>query len=62
MVRKNSVKKNFEFCRNHLSINSVDLTLRSPYTLCLPLENIKKPYGFLIVSGGRERVQWERMV
>ena len=24
-------------------------------------ENIRKPYGFLLFSGGRERVNWERM-
>ena len=27
----------------------------------LPLENIRKPYGFLMFSGVRERVHWERM-
>ena len=26
-----------------------------------PPENIRKPYGFLMFSGGRERVHWERM-
>ena len=35
--------------------------IRSQCTLSLPSENIRKPYGFLIFSGGRERVLWERM-
>ena len=26
-----------------------------------PHKNIRKPYGFLMFSGGRERVHWERM-
>ena len=26
-----------------------------------PPENIRKPYDFLMFSGGRERVHWERM-
>ena len=29
--------------------------------LSLPPEDIKKPYGFLIISGGRERLHWEQM-
>ena len=24
-------------------------------------ENIRKPYGFLMFSGGRERMHWEEM-
>ena len=31
------------------------------YTFSLPPENIRKPYGFLMFSKGRERVHWERM-
>ena len=27
----------------------------------LPLEDIGKPCGFLMFSGGRERMHWERM-
>ena len=27
----------------------------------LPLENIRKPQGFLMFTGGRERVRWEQM-
>ena len=30
-------------------------------TLSLPPENIRKPKGFLIFSGGREKVLWEQM-
>ena len=30
-------------------------------TLFLPPENIRKPYGFLMFSGGREKVHWEQM-
>ena len=30
-------------------------------TLSLPLENIRKPYGFLMLSGGRERVHWKQI-
>ena len=30
-------------------------------TLPLPPENIRRPYGFLLFSGVRERVYWERM-
>ena len=26
-----------------------------------PLKTSEKPYGFLMFSGGRERVYWERM-
>ena len=35
--------------------------IRSQCTLFLPTENIRKPYGFLMFSGGREGVYWERM-
>ena len=31
-----------------------------PNTPSRPPENIGKPYGFLMFSGGRERVYWER--
>ena len=27
-----------------------------------PPENIRKPYGFLMFSGGRESVHWEQIV
>ena len=27
----------------------------------LPPENIRKPYGFLMLSGGRGRVHWQQM-
>ena len=29
--------------------------------LSLPPKNIRKPYAFLMFSGGRERVRWKRM-
>ena len=37
------------------------LPISSQCTLSLPPENIKKPYGFLIFSGARERVHWEKL-
>ena len=33
----------------------------SQRTLSLPPENIRKPYGFLLLSEGRERVHLEQM-
>ena len=33
----------------------------SQYTRSLTLKNIRKPYGFLMFSGGGERVPWEQM-
>ena len=35
--------------------------IRSQCTLSLPPENIRKPYGFLMFLGGKERMHWERM-
>ena len=32
-----------------------------PNTPFLPSENIRKPNGFLMFSGGRERAHWEQM-
>ena len=32
-----------------------------PMHLFLLYENIKRPYGFQMFSGGRERVYWEQM-
>ena len=37
------------------------LTIRSQCTLSLPPENFRKSYGFMVFSGGKERVHWERM-
>ena len=37
------------------------LTICFQCTLSLPPENIRKPYVFLIFSGGRERLHWEQM-
>ena len=37
------------------------LPIRSHCTLSLPPENIRKPYGFVVFSGGREIMHWERM-
>ena len=39
-----------------------DYPICSPCTLSLPPGNIGKPYCFLVLSGGRERVHWEQMV
>ena len=33
----------------------------SQCTLSLPPKTIKKPYGFLMFPGGKERVHWEKM-
>ena len=38
-----------------------DLTHSFPYTLSLPPQSIRKPFGFLMFSEGRERVHWEQM-
>ena len=40
---------------------SPDEPIRSQCTLSLPPEYIRKAYGFLMFSGDRERVHWERM-
>ena len=34
----------------------------SQCTLSLPPENIRKPEGFQMFSGGSEKVHWEQMV
>ena len=47
--------------RFQLDGTSTDQPILSQCTLSLPPENIRKPYGFLVFSGGRERVHWERM-
>ena len=33
----------------------------SQRTLSLTFENVRKPHGFLMFSGGRERVHWEQV-
>ena len=44
---------------------SVNIVYLNPFVPNVPFlyppENIRKPYGFLKTSGGRERVYWERM-
>ena len=46
-------------------LRSKILNLLNPFvpnaSFLYPPENIRKPYGFLMFSGGRERVNWERM-
>ena len=37
------------------------LRMRFQYTRSLPPGNIRKPLGFLMFSGGREKGHWERM-
>ena len=54
----NSLK--FEFGGDPLAITRNKL-IRSQCILSLTSENNKRPYGFLMFSGGRERVHWERM-
>ena len=39
----------------------VNKPIRSQCTRSLLPENLTKPYGFLMFSGRRERVHWERM-
>ena len=39
--------------------NDFQGSICSQCTVSLPPENIRKPYGFLMFSGGRERVHWE---
>ena len=50
--------KNFQLNVNRKSLHE---PIRSQCTLSLPPENIRKPWGFLMLSGGRERMHWERM-
>ena len=38
-----------------------DLTHSFPMQPFSAPENIRKPYGVLMFSGGRERIHWERM-
>ena len=42
----------------HQQANGVDFF---PMYHSLTLENIIKPYGFLMFSGGRKKVHWEEM-
>ena len=35
--------------------------IHSQCIFSLPPENIRKPYGVLMFSGGRKMVHWERM-
>ena len=39
----------------------LDQPICSQHTLFLSIENIRKPSGFLMFSGGRERVHWKQM-
>ena len=48
-------------CHFSVRIYKFMLTHLFPMTLSLPTENIRKPDGFLMFSGGRERVHWEQM-
>ena len=43
------------------SCQSSALPIRSQSTLSVTPENIRKPYDFLMFSGGRKRVHWERI-
>ena len=44
-----------------MPIESIIYPIFSQCTLYLPPENIKKPYGFLMFSGGREGVHWKQI-
>ena len=65
---------NLHICYNNIHLNtlhkigSIDIDLKSavnPFvlkcTLCLPPENIRKVYRFLMFSGGRKKMHSERM-
>ena len=56
-------RKGSEYTSEQLHWNkvSVKLTQSFPMHPSSPTENIRKPYGFLMLSGVRERVDWERM-
>ena len=47
--------------RNHVKNAITYQPIRLECTLSLPPKNIRKPYGFLMFPGGRERVHWEQM-
>ena len=47
------------FLGSHVRMNLSHLFQKC--NLSLPLENIKKPQGFLMFSGGREMVHWKEM-
>ena len=53
------------FLRGEIKISnsfpSSKLTHSFPMTLSQPPENVRKPKGFLMFSGGREMVHWERV-
>ena len=49
---------------NHFSLGRIRrlfYPVCSQCTLFLPLENIRKPKGFLLFSGVREKVHWEQL-
>ena len=50
---------------NFVKINASDLSILTHLFLMhpfsTPYKNIRKCYGFLMLSGGRERVHWEEM-
>ena len=49
---------------NKMSYRCVVSSIINPFvpnTLSLHPENFRKPYGFLMFSGGRERAHWEQM-
>ena len=55
-----NMRRNAERPPNTLLVSTS--SIRSQYTISLPSENIRKPYGFLMFSEVREKVHWERLV
>ena len=59
--RRNYQEINTVLANKWVSESYIAWLISSQCTLSLPLENIRKHYGFQMISGGRERVHWERM-
>ena len=67
LLWQDSVDKSFSICTLRFTTFHIFLfpkykPICSQCTLSLPPQNIRKPYSFLMFSGGRERVHWEQMV
>ena len=74
-ISKGHYKKNFKFITRLLgnvkisntvaAVNVIERLLFNPIGPSVPFslspENIRKSYGFLMFSRGRERMHWERM-
>ena len=51
----------YNLFQNHSLQSLTHLFPMHPFSTFSTFENIRKPYGFLMFSGGRERVHWEQM-